>query len=347
MDYLETRKGKIQLPVFMPDATRATIKNVDSAQIKDAGVRMLVSNTFHLMLRPGSEVVKKMGGLHKFMNWDGPILTDSGGFQVFSLIHKRGLGEVTDKGAKFKSPIDGTPQMLTPESSIDIQMNLDSDILVVLDEPIPVETDEKRIMLSVDRTTAWAERAKKQFLSYPKEEREGKKIFCVVQGGLYPKLREQSAKELNQIGFDGFGFGGWPIDNEGNRLDEILKITAEVIPDEFPKYAMGVGMPEDIAYCKTVGYTMFDCVIPTRNARHGFIFVSEGNGGEQKEGYEVIRLQNSSLIEDQNPLDKNCDCYTCQNYSRAYLSHLFRVKEPLARTLATIHNLKFFEDWEK
>jgi queuine tRNA-ribosyltransferase len=345
MDYLETRKGKIKLPVFMPDATRATVKSITSSQIKDAGVRMIVANTFHLMLRPGAATIKKLGGLHKFMNYDGPILTDSGGFQVFSLIHKSKLGSISDDGALFKSPLDGTEHLMTPEISIDVQLALDSDILVALDEPVATDATKKLNEESVRRTTEWGRRAKEHFLKQPEEVRKGKKIFAVVQGAMDKKMRKRSMEELGEIGFDGYDYGGWPLDMEANRLDDILAYTAEIMDKDKPKYAMGVGMPEDITACFKMGYNMFDCVIPTRNARHGFLFVTTDNGGEEKEGYEILRINNSKFIEDAGPIDKNCECYACKNYSRGYLSHLFRVSEPLAGTLATIHNLYFYEEW--
>lgn len=345
MDNLETNHGEIKLPVFMPDATRATIKTVTSDQIEKAGVRMIVSNTFHLMLRPGADTIRKLGGLHKFMNWDGPILTDSGGFQVFSLIHKSGLGKITDEGALFKSPIDGTEHLLTPEVSVDVQLALDSDILVALDEPIPTDAPKALNEESVRRTTEWGRRAKEHFLKQPEKVRKGKKIFAVVQGALDKKMRKRSMDELGEIGFDGYDYGGWPLDEEANRLDDILAYTAEIMDNSKPKYAMGVGMPEDIVECFKMGYDMFDCVIPTRNARHGSLFVTEGNYGEAKPGYEILRMNNSEFIEDSKAVDANCDCGLCSNYSRGYLPHLFRVQEPLGSTLATIHNLHFYEKW--
>jgi queuine tRNA-ribosyltransferase len=347
MHKLETLHGTIDLPVFMPDGTRGTVKGVTSDQVKEAGIRMIVANTFHLMLRPGPDVIAKLGGLHKFMNWDGPILTDSGGFQVFSLIYKSKLGKITEEGALFKSPIDGTEHLLTPEISIDVQLALDSDILVALDEPVAVDADDALNAESVRRTTEWGRRAKEHFLKQPAEKIKGKKIFAVVQGALDKQMREKSMKELEEIGFDGYDYGGWPVGLDGVRLDDMLKFTADLMPDDKPKYAMGVGLPEDIKACFEMGYNMFDCVIPTRNARHGSIFVTEGNDGEKREGHEVLRINNSVLIGDERAPDVNCTCYTCANHTRGYLSHLYRVKEPLANTLATIHNLHFYEEWSK
>ncbi len=324
----------LKLPIFMPDATLGSVRTLTSDQIEATGTKMLVVNTFHLFTTQGPENMRKLGGIKKLMNWSGRVLSDSGGFQVYSLIHKKAnLGKITQYGAYFKSPVDGRSLCLTPENSVDMQMALNTDVLIALDDCRFSEISKKEAEESVNTTTQWSRRAKEHFLKVYGKEAKDKKIFAVVHGGNFPDLREKSLKELMEIGFDGYCFGGWPIDANGNLVEEILSLTASKMPDDKPKYAMGIGQPEDIQKCLKMGYNMFDCVLPTRNARHGLLYTSEGR----------VRISESKYKLDLTPPDPKCDCYTCKNYTRAYLHHLLKAKESTGKTLATIHNLHFYQ----
>ncbi len=320
----------LPLPIFMPDATLGTVRTLTTSQIEATNTKMLVVNTYHLFLSHGVEKMKKLGGIKKLMNWNGRVLSDSGGFQVYSLIHKKkNMGKITQYGAYFKSPKDGSKHLLTPEISIEMQVALGSDVMIALDDCRHSEISRNSAEDAVRNTTNWAKRAKAAIpLTY------SAKVFAVVQGGNFKDLRKQSAEELQEIGFDGYCFGGWPVDGDGNLTEEILGYVAELLPDDKPKYAMGIGTPEDIKKCHNLGYNMFDCVIPTRNARHGLLYTSEGE----------LRISKSKYLMDESPPDPGCDCETCKNYSRAYLCHLFRSGESTAGTLATIHNLRFYQD---
>lgn len=328
----------LKLPIFMPDATLGTVRTLTTDQIESTGTEMLVVNTFHLYLSHGPEKMAELGGIKKLMNWKGKVLSDSGGFQVYSLIHtKKKMGKITQYGAYFRSPTDGKKTLLTPELSIDMQVALDSDVFIALDDCRFSEISKKEAETSVKYTTTWAKRAKEHLLKKYPEVAEKKKIFAVVQGGKYKNLRKKSASELQEIGFDGYCFGGWPVDGEGNLVEEILGYTAELLPDGKPKYAMGIGLPSDIESCVALGYNIFDCVLPTRNARHGLFFTRDGR----------IRITKQEYKMDLSPVDNECDCMTCQNYSRAYLHHLFKAQEATGKTLATIHNLRFYSDLMK
>lgn len=323
----------LDLPFFMPDATLGTVRAVTTKQLEDTGTKMVVVNTFHLLMSYGVEGMKKVGGIKKLMGWSGKVLSDSGGFQVYSLIHsKKNLGKVTQYGAYFRSPIDGRKCTLTPEISIDMQLALDSDVVLVLDDCRFSEIDRTEAEKSVKNTTNWAKRAKAHYLKECAGKERKKKIFAIVHGGNYEDLRAKSAKELMEIGFDGYCFGGWPVDSSGRLTSDILRFVAKLLPDDKPKYAMGVGTPEDMKLCREMGYNMFDCVIPTRNARHGLLYTSHGE----------IRITNKEYMYDLAPIDKKCRCEACTNYSRAYVHHLFRSKELLGMTLATIHNLTYY-----
>lgn len=325
----------LDLPLFMPDATLGAVRTLTTKQVEDAGVRMLVVNTYHLLLSIGVERMRRLGGIKKLMAWNGKVLSDSGGFQVYSLIHRNNkLGKVTQYGVYFTSPRDGKKVLLTPEISIDMQVALGSDVLIVLDDCRDSELEKDEAEKSVRNTLVWAKRAHDHFHEkYPKEASESK-IFAVVQGGGYEELRKQSAEGLIDIGFDGYCFGGWPVDGKGHLVENILAYTASLLPDDKPKYAMGVGTPEDIRKCYTLGYSIFDCVIPTRNARHGLLYTSEGE----------LQVESKKYENDEEPIDPCCSCEVCRTYSRAYVHHLFRSHELSALSLATIHNVAYYEN---
>jgi queuine tRNA-ribosyltransferase len=345
---LQTRKGNINTPFFMPDATRASVRGLTNEQLKSVGVHPMVVNTYHLLLQPGMELMRDFGGAHKMMNWDGPLLSDSGGYQVYSLIHKNAkLGKITEEGAVFKSVLDGSKHLLTPEKAIQIQFDLGVDMMVLLDDPRPNSAPEDEINMAVERTIRWAKRCKVEFEKQISERKMDDNtrplLFAVVQGGPFVHLREKCAKELVEIGFDGYSFGGRHVDENGDFMDEIVAKTAEFIPKESPRFALGIGTPQDIVKCHSLGWDMFDCVIPTREGRHGRIFVHNYvDIDESGEFYSTINIANAQFKNDFSPIDERCDCYACKNYTKAYLHHLFRVNEPLGAQMAALHNLKFF-----
>lgn len=371
---LETRSGVIDTPFFMPDATRGFVKSLSQKDLEAVGIGPLVINTYHLYLRPGMEIIKKAGGVHKFMHWKKPLLSDSGGYQVFSLIHKNHrMGKITDEKVVFQSPLDGSRHELTPEKSIQIQFDLGVDMLVCLDDPPPNTFSRDQIKKAVERTIAWARRCK---IEYNKQLKKRKirrinrpLIFGVIQGGEYVDLRKYCTESLVKIGFDGYGFGARHVDSEGNFLGEVLKKTASFIPDNSLRFALGIGKPEDIVRAVAYGWDMFDCVIPTREGRHGRLFVWDKKPNDKflisnfksnlnekisnsknilnESFYKTININNEKFKKDFMPLDKNCTCELCQNYSRAYLHYIFAAKEPLAMRLASLHNLKFYLDLMK
>ena len=314
--------GKVQTPIFMPCGTYGSVKGMLPSSLDEVGVQILLGNTFHLMLRPGMEVIEQHQGLHEFMSWPGPILTDSGGFQVFSLGDMRKL---TEEGASFRSPINGDKVFLSPEISMQIQMSLNSDIAMVLDECTPYPADEKAVRESMDLSLRWARRSKDAFKS-------SNALFGIVQGGVYPALREASLSGLLDIGFDGYAIGGLSVGEPKEDMMDIVGRLAPVMPAEKPRYLMGVGTPHDIVECVRRGIDMMDCVMPTRNARNGHLFTSAG----------VVKIRNAVHKSDTGTLDPRCDCYTCQNFSRAYLHHLDKCGEILGAELNTIHNLHYY-----
>jgi len=345
--------GEIRTPFFMPDATRAAVRGTDAQEIARAGIGALVVNTYHLMLQPGEGLVARAGGIHRFMGWDGPILSDSGGYQVYSLIHRNPeMGKITEEGAEFKSVIDGSKHLLTPERAIAIQFDLGVDMMVVLDDPRPNDAPEAEISEAVERTIRWAKRCREEYdrqLSARNVSEEKRPLlFGVVQGGLFPALRTRCAEGLRDIGFDGYGFGGRHIDMDGNFLEDIIRHTASVIPEESVRFALGIGTPEDIVRCHALGWDMFDCVIPTREGRHGRLFLrkSQSKVGSEKsqagDFYETMNINNERFTEDFTPVDTECDCPLCTNHTRSYLHHLFRVDDPLGSRLASTHNLHFY-----
>ena len=320
---ITTPHGEIQTPVFMPVGTQGTVKSLLPETLKSLGAEIILANTYHLYLRPGHELVRRLGGLHRFMNWDGPILTDSGGYQVFSL---GALRKITEEGVAFQSHIDGSKHFLTPESSIGIQEALGSDIVMCFDECTPFPVDFSAAEKSLDLTLRWAERSKKA------KTASNQALFGIAQGSIYPELRKKAISELVSIGFDGYALGGLSV---GEPLEDMLRVVAEhapLLPENAPRYLMGVGTSSDILACVERGIDMFDCVMPTRCARNGLLFTN---------GTKIV-IKNAIFREDDRPLDPQCDCYTCRHYSRAYLRHLFMAREILALVLNTIHNVRHY-----
>jgi queuine tRNA-ribosyltransferase len=317
--------GLVDTPAFMPVGTYGTVKTLSPAELREAGAQMVLGNTFHLWLRPGLEVIEAHGGLHRFMGWDGPILTDSGGFQVWSL---GPLRRITEQGVKFQSPVNGDRLFLAPEDSMRIQRVLDSDVVMVLDECTPWPADEKQARESMELSLRWAERCRLAHEGNPNA------LFGIVQGGMHEELRDASARGLLGVGFDGYAIGGLSVGEPKAEMRRVLAHTAPQLPAERPRYLMGVGTPEDIVYAVSRGVDMFDCVLPTRNARNGWVFTRGG----------IIKLRNSRYRTDVRPLDEACACYTCRNFTRAYLHHLQRVNEILGARLNTLHNLHYYQE---
>ncbi len=322
---VKTKHGIIQTPVFMPVGTQATVKSVTPENLKEMGAQIILGNTYHLYIRPGLKLIEEFGGLHGFMNWDRPILTDSGGFQIFSL---QELAKISEEGAAFRSHLDGSKLFLSPEDAIEVQEALGSDIMMCLDTCIPYPADKKTTIDSTNLTSRWAQRCRQ---AHRKKEQL---LFGIVQGGMYSELREQSAKDLLDIGFDGYAIGGLSVGESKEQMQEMTEATVPHLPEDYPRYLMGVGTPEDLVEGVWRGIDMFDCVMPTRNARNGTMFTSKGK----------VVIKNSKYREHKRPLDDNCSCYTCRNYSRAYLRHLFQSREILSYHLNTIHNLHYYID---
>ncbi len=347
---ITTPHGELYTPFFMPDATRATVRGLTSSRLEEIGISALVVNTYHLFLQPGAEHIAEAGGVHAFMHWDRPVLSDSGGYQVFSLIHKNPeLGRITEEGAEFRSVLDGSKHLLTPERSIEIQFDLGVDMMVVLDDPRPNDISESEMRESVERTIRWAKRCREEYDRQIKarglNDQTRPLLFGVVQGGLIPDLRKYCAQELAKLDFDGYGFGGRHVDAEGNFLEEILRVTAEAIPHDKIRFALGIGTPADIVRCYALGWDMFDCVIPTREGRHGRLFIWRENPtlANTSSFYETVNIQNERFKKDFGKVDPSCSCTLCTDYTPSYLHHLFRVGEPLALVLASEHNLCFYK----
>ena len=317
-------RGKVQTPAFMPVGTYGTVKGMLPRDIVEIGAEMILGNTFHLMLRPGTEVIKAHGDLHDFTQWQGPILTDSGGFQVFSL---GDMSKITEEGVKFKSPIDGSPVFIDPETSIQVQRDLGSDVVMIFDECTPYPATEKEAEVSMQLSLRWAQRSKNAHGDSPSA------LFGIVQGGMYESLRDQSLAGLVDIDFDGFAIGGLSVGEPKDDMLRVLDHLADTMPADKPRYLMGVGKPADLVEGVRRGIDMFDCVMPTRNARNGHLFTSTG----------VIKIRNARHRHDTATLDAECDCYTCTNFSRAYLHHLEKCGEMLSSQLNTIHNLRFYQ----
>ena len=320
---LETAHGKIMTPVFMPVGTLGTVKGVTPEALETIGAPIILGNTYHLYLRPGPEIIRLFGGLHGFMNWKRPILTDSGGFQIFSLA---GISKITEEGYAFASHIDGSRHLITPEDAVELQGALDSDIMMCLDKCIAYPADHETAKNALELTTRWAARCLERKKRLGNEQNA---LFAIVQGGMYPDLRRQSAEELMALDFPGYAVGGLSVGEPKPLMYEIGESTLAHLPAEKPRYVMGVGTPADIVEMVGFGADMFDCVMPTRNARNGQLFIPSG----------TINLSNARFRTDTRPVDENCGCYTCANYSRAYLHHLYKCRELLSYHLNTIHNL--------
>jgi len=319
---LEFKGIKVPTPMFMPVGTNGTVKALLTSELEAMGYSLILGNTYHLHLRPGDTLIRELGGLHKFMNWPGLILTDSGGFQVFSLAK---LNKITEQGAKFQSHLDGSPHMLTPESAIEIQENLGSDIMMVLDECLPIPSTQSVVAKSVDLTTRWAKRCLEARTTQ-------NNLFAIVQGADHLELRERSAKDLVSLGFDGYAIGGLSVGESKDIMSEVCQHTTALLPVDKPRYLMGVGDPVDLLEAISSGIDLFDCVMPTRNARNGGLFTWDGK----------ISIKRAEYRNDPGPISEDCDCEVCQNYSRAYLRHLYQANEILASRLNSYHNLAFF-----
>lgn len=322
---IKTDHGTIQTPIFMPVGTYGTVKGMTPRDLLEIQAQIILGNTFHLWMRPGLDVMRQFGGLHQFMGWSGPILTDSGGFQVFSLGAMR---KIVEEGVHFRSPVNGDKLFLTPEESIHIQTVLNSDIVMIFDECTPYPATHKEAADSMQLSQRWAKRSRLAFdgLKNPNS------LFGIVQGGMYEDLRDESLEALVEIGFDGFAIGGLSVGEPKDDMRRILAYTAPKLPENKPRYLMGVGTPEDLVESVSNGIDMFDCVMPTRNARNGWLFTRNGD----------IRIRNARFKNDESPLDADCSCYCCQNFSRAYLHHLDRSREMLGAQLNTIHNLHYY-----
>lgn len=334
----------------MPDATRASVRGMTTEELVAVGIEALVVNTYHLSLQPGEALIREAGGIHTFMDWQRPVLSDSGGYQVYSLIHKNpDLGRITEDGAEFRSVLDGSKHLLTPERAIQIQFDLGVDMMVVLDDPRPNDTPEEEVVKAVDQTLRWAKRCREEFDRQRVErgmtDEDRPLLFGVVQGGMILSERKRCAEGLVAIGFDGYGLGGRHVDMEGRFLGELMAALASFIPEESIRFALGVGKPEDIVRLHAVGWDMFDCVIPTREGRHGRLFLwKEGVtvSSQHQDFYETININNEQFTKDFTPVDSACDCTLCTRYTRAHLHHLFRAEEALAFRLASGHNLRFY-----
>ena len=320
---VHTPHGDIQTPVFMPVGTQATVKSMTPEELKEVGAQIILANTYHLFLRPGHELVKEAGGLHKFMNWDRPILTDSGGFQVFSL---GALRTISEEGVEFRSHLDGSKQFLSPEKAMEVENALGADIIMAFDECCPYPSTYEYTKKSMERTTRWAKRCKE---AHSRKEDQG--LFGIIQGGFYKDLRKQSAEELIKLDFPGYAIGGISVGEPKDEFLDILQYTTPLMPENKPRYLMGVGTPDYLVEAAIAGIDMCDCVIPTRLARHGTAFTSKGK----------IVVRNAIYERDFNPLDDECDCYACKNYTRAYIRHLVKTNEILGIRLLSIHNIKF------
>ncbi|MGM0516960.1 MAG: tRNA guanosine(34) transglycosylase Tgt [Pseudomonadota bacterium] len=322
-------RGEIETPAFMPVGTYGTVKALTPEEVEGLGAQIVLGNTFHLMLRPGTEIIGLHGDLHDFMHWERPILTDSGGFQVFSLAEMR---KITEEGVRFASPVDGRRVMLTPESSMQVQHELGSDIQMIFDECTPYPATVEQAGASMRLSLRWAARSKAAFESL-RPAGSDRALFGIVQGGMHKSLRRESAAGLVQLGFDGYAVGGLSVGEPLEERNAVLEYTLPELPDDKPRYLMGVGKPEDLVESVARGVDMFDCVMPTRNARNGHLFTRYGD----------VRLKNARYARDTGPVDADCQCYTCQHYSRAYLKHLSKAREVLGARLNTIHNLYYYQ----
>ena len=321
---LTTPHGRVETPTFMPVGTAGSIKGVTMDQVFATGTRMILANTYHLQLRPGADIVQQLGGLHTFMGWDGPILTDSGGYQVFSLA---GINKITDEGVSFRSHIDGAHMTLNPQIAMEVQNKLGADVIMAFDQCPPLPCDQETVETAVRRTLDWAVACKKA------HRREDQALFGIVQGGLDVELRKSCAERLVEIGFDGYAIGGLSVGETHEEMVKALGPTASVLPTDRPRYLMGVGMPQDLLAAVQAGVDMFDCVLPTRNGRNSWAFTPTG----------PLKMRNEKHTKDTRPIQTDCDCFACRGYSRGYIRHLFNAGEMLGPTLTSIHNIRFFQ----
>lgn len=338
---MTTAHGLVETPAFMPVGTQGAVKAVTHAQLEELGAQIILANTYHLLLRPGDRLIGRVGGLHRFIGWNHPLLTDSGGYQVFSLAARR---RVDEDGVRFRSHIDGAEHLLTPEAATDIQARLGSDIAMVLDECLSYPAERDEVESSVRRTLRWARRGRDRFLAVTTAERDeasdvvatnpGQAQFGIVQGGVFEDLRRLSALETQAIGFEAYAIGGLSVGEPVDTMNEIVEVTAPLLPADRPRYLMGTGTPVDLVESVARGIDLFDCVLPTRNGRNGQLFTSSG----------LVNIKNARYVEDLEPPDRQCACYTCRHFSRAYLRHLFKAGEMTSATLNTLHNIHFYLD---
>ena len=327
--YIETDHGGIDTPVFMPVGTLGTVKTLSPADLREIGADIILANTYHLHLRPGEDIISAGGGIGKFMSWNGPVLTDSGGYQVFSLAD---LNRVSDKGVEFQSHIDGSRHMFTPERVVDIQLDIGADIIMVLDQCVEYPCGRERAEDALERTTLWARKSIEHINCPGIADDTRPALFGIVQGSVFPDLRERSVREITALDFPGYAIGGLSVGEPKNELLDITRLVADILPVDKPRYLMGVGFPEDLVEAIARGVDMFDCVMPTRNARNGTVFTSTGK----------VVLKNAANKDDFGPIDPECECEVCGNYSRSYLRHLFMAGELLGPRLSTYHNLYFY-----
>ena len=349
---LRTNHGDLPLPAFLPDATRGVVRGLDSADLEACGVPALMLNAFHLSVRPGGRLVQQLGGGHRFLDWQGPIFTDSGGFQVFSLIRQNAsFGTITRDGAIFRLSAQDRKRKLSPEKAIQVQLQLGSDVVTCLDDCTDASAPAAEQEAAVARTVAWAARGKAEFVRLLDERRvpveERPLLFAVIQGGADRDLRRRCAEALLEIRFDGFGLGGWPLDEQGGFLTEIVGYTARLVPENYPLHALGVGKPENLVACAGLGYGLFDCALPTRDARHQRLYAFRAESLAEvdlsrPDFYQPVYIGDVRHRADRRPLSAACDCLCCRRYSRAYLHHLYAVRDTLAYRLGTIHNLRFY-----
>jgi queuine tRNA-ribosyltransferase len=343
---LQLAHGQVRMPVFMPDATLGVVRSVDATDLATCEIQAVVMNTFHLMQRPGSSTIHALGGLHQMSAWQRPIITDSGGFQAYSLIQQNArFGSMNDDGIAFKPEGAERKFHLTPEKTIQLQLSYGADVVICLDECMHVDAAYELQVISVKRTIDWAKRCKKEFLRLIKQKRlteeERPLLFAVIQGGGSHELRKQCAQELLEIGFDGFGFGGWPLDKQGHLLSDILAYTRELVPMQFPMHALGVGHPLNVVECTKLGYGMFDSAMPTRDARHCRLYAFTHETALEDKWLTYIYANDDKYIKSDAPISRFCDCLCCTNYSLGYLHHLFKINDTLFFRLATLHNLRF------
>ncbi len=348
---LQLPHGSLQLPAFLPDATLGVVRNLDSADLDACGIQAVVMNTFHLMQRPGSSTITSLGGLHSMAGWPHPIITDSGGFQAYSLIRQNPkYGFINDKGISFQPDGSDRKFHLAPEKSIQLQVSYDADIVVCLDDCTHVDDSYETQQASVRRTIAWARRCKDEFQRLMKQKRlppeKQPLLFGVIQGGAYHELRKQCADALLEIGFDGFGYGGWPLDSKGNLHVDSISYTREIVPPQFPMHALGVGHPANVLECARMGYAIFDSAMPTRDARHSRLYVfTQPTGlpapGSNEQWFKYLYINDDKVIKQDGPVSPYCDCLCCRRYPVGYLHHLFKIDDSLFLRLATIHNLRF------